>query len=32
VLTLRVVLLKNDLICCLILLPCLDLWLIRGFF
>jgi hypothetical protein len=31
VLTLRVVLLKNDLICCLILLPCLDLRLIRGF-
>jgi hypothetical protein len=31
VLTLRVVLLKNDLICCLILLPCFDLRLIRGF-
>jgi hypothetical protein len=32
VLTLRVVLLKNDLLCCLVLLPCLDLRLIRVFF
>ena len=31
VLTLRVVLLKNDLICCLVLLPCLDLRLTRLF-
>ena len=32
VLTLHVALFKNDLICCLILLPCLDLRLTRGFF
>jgi hypothetical protein len=32
VLTFRVALLENDLICCLVMLPCLDLKPIRGFF
>jgi hypothetical protein len=31
VLTLGVTLLENDLICCLVLLPCVDLRLIRDF-
>ena len=32
VFTVGVALVENDLICCLVLLPCLGLRLIRGFF